>query len=148
MSGRLSQSGLLMLEALDQAELFSRDFLVPLVWQAAVGILYLGWLLLWWLHAQGQKTSKTLREQRQTKGEITMDAIKILKRAWHIVWNYRALWVFGILLALTAGSTTIGRSTSNYHRNWHRPARRADRGRHCRDLCPLRGRNRRYPHSG
>jgi uncharacterized membrane protein (DUF106 family) len=64
MYGRLSQSGLLMLEALDQAELFSRDFLVPLVWQAAVGILYLGWLLLWWLHDQGQETSKTLREQR------------------------------------------------------------------------------------
>jgi hypothetical protein len=28
---------------------------------------------------------------------------KILKRAWHILWNYRVLWIFGILLAITAG---------------------------------------------
>ena len=34
-----------------------------------------------------------------------MDPVKILKRAWHILWNYRALWVFGLILALaTAGS--------------------------------------------
>lgn len=32
-----------------------------------------------------------------------MDHVKVLKRAWHIVWRYRALWVFGIILALTAG---------------------------------------------
>lgn len=32
-----------------------------------------------------------------------MDHIKVLKRAWHIVWNYRVLWIFGIILALTAG---------------------------------------------
>lgn len=38
-----------------------------------------------------------------------MDAIKILKRAWHIVWNHRALWVFGLILAITAGGTTHGR---------------------------------------
>jgi hypothetical protein len=28
---------------------------------------------------------------------------KILKQAWHILWSYKILWVFGILLALTAG---------------------------------------------
>ncbi len=28
---------------------------------------------------------------------------KILKRAWHILWNYRVLWIFGILLAITGG---------------------------------------------
>jgi hypothetical protein len=28
---------------------------------------------------------------------------KILKRSWHILWNYRILWIFGILLALTSG---------------------------------------------
>jgi len=33
-----------------------------------------------------------------------MDHIKVLKRAWHIVWNYRALWIFGIILALTTAS--------------------------------------------
>lgn len=35
-----------------------------------------------------------------------MDPVKILKRAWHILWSYRALWVFGLILALaTAGSS-------------------------------------------
>ena len=33
-----------------------------------------------------------------------MDHVTILKRAWNNVWRYRALWVFGIILALTAGS--------------------------------------------
>jgi hypothetical protein len=28
---------------------------------------------------------------------------KILKRAWHILWNYKVLWIFGILLAITGG---------------------------------------------
>jgi hypothetical protein len=32
-----------------------------------------------------------------------MDYTKILKRALHTVWNYRALWIFGIILALTTG---------------------------------------------
>lgn len=33
-----------------------------------------------------------------------MNHQQILKRAWHILWNYRAIWVFGILLALTTAS--------------------------------------------
>jgi hypothetical protein len=47
-----------------------------------------------------------------------MDPIKILKRAWYILWNYRALWVFGLLLALTAGSlrANLG-SNSSYQTN-------------------------------
>jgi hypothetical protein len=32
-----------------------------------------------------------------------MDYGKILKQAWHTVWRYRALWVFGAILALTTG---------------------------------------------
>ncbi|NIM96445.1 MAG: hypothetical protein GTO18_22320 [Anaerolineales bacterium] len=40
-----------------------------------------------------------------------MDHTKVLKRAWHILWNYRALWLFGILLALT---TTSPWQTSSY----------------------------------
>ncbi len=32
-----------------------------------------------------------------------MDYLKILKRAWEITWRYRALWILGIILALTAG---------------------------------------------
>jgi len=34
-----------------------------------------------------------------------IDPVKILQRAWHILWNYRALWVFGLVLALAAGSS-------------------------------------------
>ena len=34
-----------------------------------------------------------------------MDPIKILQRSWHILWSYRTLWVFGLMLALaSAGS--------------------------------------------
>ena len=32
-----------------------------------------------------------------------MNHVQILKRAWKILWNYRALWVLGFLLALTTG---------------------------------------------
>ncbi len=43
---------------------------------------------------------------------------KILKRSWHILWNYRVLWLFGILLAITAGgngdSGSSGGSGSSY----------------------------------
>ena len=45
-----------------------------------------------------------------------MDNMKILKRAWTILWNYRTLWIFGLILALTMGSATYNRfgSNSNY----------------------------------
>ena len=47
-----------------------------------------------------------------------MDPIKILKRAWHIVWNYRMLWVFGFILALTVGSSGgSGNNGSRYNMN-------------------------------
>lgn len=42
-----------------------------------------------------------------------LDISKILKRSWHILWYYRMLWVFGFILALTAGSNTFG-SSSRY----------------------------------
>jgi hypothetical protein len=41
-----------------------------------------------------------------------IDPVKILKRAWHILWSYRALWVFGLILAIAAGSST-GNSGNN-----------------------------------
>ena len=41
-----------------------------------------------------------------------MDPIKILKRAWYILWNYRALWIFGLVLALAAGSS-MGHGSNN-----------------------------------
>jgi len=31
-----------------------------------------------------------------------MDHMKVLKRAWNIVWNYRVLWIFGFILSLVA----------------------------------------------
>lgn len=47
-----------------------------------------------------------------------IDIIKILKRSWHILWNYRILWVFGFFLALTTGGgyslrSSYSSSTSN-----------------------------------
>lgn len=41
-----------------------------------------------------------------------MDPVKILKRAWHILWSYRALWVFGLILALTAAGSAGNRGNS------------------------------------
>ena len=43
---------------------------------------------------------------------MTIDPIKIIKRAWSILWNYRALWVFGLVLALVAGSS-MGQGSNN-----------------------------------
>lgn len=37
-----------------------------------------------------------------------LDPIKILQRAWHILWNYRTLWIFGLILALAAGGASSG----------------------------------------
>jgi len=41
-----------------------------------------------------------------------IDIGKILKRAWHILWDYKVLWLFGILMALT--SVGAGNGGSNY----------------------------------
>lgn len=41
-----------------------------------------------------------------------MDPVKILKRAWTILWNYRALWVFGLILALATAGSSGGGSNS------------------------------------
>ena len=41
-----------------------------------------------------------------------MDPVKILKRSWHILWNYRALWVFGLILAMTAAGSSGGNGNS------------------------------------
>ncbi|MCE9647089.1 MAG: hypothetical protein K8S20_13895 [Chloroflexi bacterium] len=51
-----------------------------------------------------------------------MDPTKILKRAWHILWSYRALWVFGLILAM-AGAGSHGNSSnssSRYETDPHR----------------------------
>jgi hypothetical protein len=49
-----------------------------------------------------------------------MDPIKILKRAWHILWSYKALWVFGLILALAGAGSSSGNgsnSSSRYEAN-------------------------------
>lgn len=43
-----------------------------------------------------------------------MDPIKILKRAWHILWSYKALWIFGIILALTTGVSPFPRGNGSH----------------------------------
>ena len=47
-----------------------------------------------------------------------INIVKILKRSWHILWNYRVLWIFGLLLAATgAGGNGGGNSGSGYQFN-------------------------------
>jgi hypothetical protein len=50
---------------------------------------------------------------------------KILKQSWHILWNYRVLWIFGILLALTAGGGRGGNSNTSYRANDNVPSQRS-----------------------
>lgn len=42
-----------------------------------------------------------------------LDITKILKRSWHILWNYRTLWIFGFILALTIGGSNFGNNSSS-----------------------------------
>jgi hypothetical protein len=35
------------------------------------------------------------------------DIQKILKRSWHVLWNYRMLWVFGFILALAMAGNNV-----------------------------------------
>jgi len=46
-----------------------------------------------------------------------MEHTKILKRAWHILWQYRVLWLFGFILALTTASYGTPRTTYNVNSN-------------------------------
>ena len=43
-----------------------------------------------------------------------MNHTQILKRAWTILWGYKTLWVFGIILALTSASFNNGGNQSRY----------------------------------
>jgi len=45
-----------------------------------------------------------------------LDVKKILKRSWHILWNYRTLWIFGFILAVAVGGNNFG-NNSNYSAN-------------------------------
>ncbi|NTU76002.1 MAG: hypothetical protein HGA86_07765, partial [Anaerolineaceae bacterium] len=50
---------------------------------------------------------------------------KILKRSWQILWSYRVLWIFGLLLALTMGGNGGGSSNSS-SRNQFSPENNAN----------------------
>ncbi len=50
-----------------------------------------------------------------------MDHIKILKRAWYILWSYRALWIFGLILAL-AGAGSHGNLNSSSQSQTNSPS--------------------------
>ena len=52
-----------------------------------------------------------------------MDPVKILKRSWYILWSYRTLWVFGLILALAAGSASSqgSNNSSRYEQNQGQP---------------------------
>jgi hypothetical protein len=51
-----------------------------------------------------------------------LDPVKILKRSWHILWSYRTLWVFGLVLALAAGSASShGSNNSSYQQDQRHP---------------------------
>jgi hypothetical protein len=43
---------------------------------------------------------------------MIVDPVKILKRAWTVLWSYRALWVFGLILALATAGSSGGGSNS------------------------------------
>lgn len=50
-----------------------------------------------------------------------MDYSQILKRAWNILWNYRVLWIFGVILALTGGANFSGTNNGiNYRQHSNR----------------------------
>jgi len=51
-----------------------------------------------------------------------MDHLKVLKQAWETTWRYRALWVFGIILALTTGGG-VNRGTSSFNGEGFSPGR-------------------------
>ena len=50
------------------------------------------------------------------------DIGKILSRAWQILWKYKVLWIFGLLLALSGaggGGGSGGGSNSNYSNEYN-----------------------------
>lgn len=54
-----------------------------------------------------------------------MDYTKILKRAWDNVWSYRALWVFGVLLAITTTNGFL--LAQDYNQDGNNPMRNSIR---------------------
>ncbi|MDH5605292.1 MAG: hypothetical protein OEY93_00235 [Anaerolineae bacterium] len=55
-----------------------------------------------------------------------MDYTKILKRAWQILWEYRALWIFGMILALTTASFGQSSMFGGNNDSWQRDGEQLD----------------------
>lgn len=69
-----------------------------------------------------------------------MDHGKVLTRAWHMLWRYRALWVFGVILALTTTSWSAASLFKDNEPRNERPGRILLNYRHQRDyLSPRPG---------
>jgi hypothetical protein len=62
--------------------------------------------------ANSPKAEPAHSQKLINKKKEKMDPIKILKRAWQILWSYRTLWVFGLILAM-AGAGSSGGNGSN-----------------------------------
>jgi hypothetical protein len=62
---------------------------------------------------------KQIKKERK---KLDMDHLKVLKQAWETTWRYRALWVFGIILALTTGGG-VNRGTSSFRGEDFSPGR-------------------------
>jgi hypothetical protein len=69
--------------------------------------------------------------------EIKMIDIKsILKRSWKILWNYKVLWIFGILLALTMGGGSGGSGNSGWRNQMPQSGAGSLRGLGANDFLP------------
>jgi hypothetical protein len=66
-----------------------------------------------------------------------MDHMRILKQAWKILWSYRTLWVFGIILALTSPSAFLGGNTRGSSGASNNSFRFTPRGEIARELEKL-----------
>jgi hypothetical protein len=51
-----------------------------------------------------------------------MDHVKVLKRSWEILWRYRALWVFGVIVVLCAAGASGNPSFPQGGGNGHQQA--------------------------
>ena len=66
-----------------------------------------------------------------------IDIKSILKRSWKILWNYKVLWIFGILLALTAGGNA-GSSNSGWRNQMPQSGAGGLRGLRAKAFLPER----------